>query len=74
MWTNDGDELGNPSGALPQNFHDYLRTLNIMDSDTIQNRTPNQKGVSTSTEDKDVNVISENFTENEATKSKLQKR
>ena len=74
MWTNDGDELGNLSGTLPQNFHNHQRTLNVMDSDTSQTRTLKQTGARTSTEDKDVNVVSENFTENEATEFKLQKR
>ena len=45
-----------------------------MDSDTSQTRTPKQTGVRTSTEDKDVTVVSENSTENEATEFKLQKR
>ena len=74
MWTNDDDELGNLPEALPQNFHNYLRPQNVMDSDTSQTKTPNQKGVRTSTEDKEVNVVSENITENEATKFKLRKR
>ena len=74
MWTNDDDELGNLSEALPQNFHNYLRTQNVMDSDTSQTRTPKQTGVKTSTEYKEVNVVSENSTGNEATEFKLQKR